>query len=108
MKTFQDRLGISQPIRVKLVDHNPKLASSEPSGDGYLISVDIGFLSTLDEGERRAMLAHEMGHIWIFTHHPFLQTEDLANRVAGRLVSEKGLQAVYEKVSSHAKPVSTK
>ena len=30
---------------------------------------------------------HELGHVWIFTHHPYLQTEQLANRIAMRLVS---------------------
>jgi hypothetical protein len=39
-----------------------------------------------------------MGHVWIFTHHPYLQTEQLANRIAMRLVSRENLQQVYEKV----------
>ena len=41
------------------------------------------------------MLAHELGHVWIYTHHPYLQTEQLANRVAMRAVAREQLVAVY-------------
>jgi hypothetical protein len=33
-----------------------------------------------------------------FTHHPYLQTEELANEVALRVVSRESLDEVYEKV----------
>jgi hypothetical protein len=34
-------------------------------------------------GEKlRAVIAHEFGYIWIFTHHPFFQTEALTNQKA--------------------------
>jgi hypothetical protein len=36
--------------------------------------------------------------VWIFTHHPFLQTEVLANQIAQRLVPRSSLVQVYEKV----------
>ena len=36
--------------------------------------------------------------MWIFTHHPFLQTEVLANQIAQRLVPRSSLVHVYEKV----------
>ena len=39
-----------------------------------------------------------MGHVWIYTHHPYLQTERLANDVALRVVSPELLVPVYEKV----------
>ncbi|MNC89431.1 hypothetical protein D3C83_53670 [compost metagenome] len=48
--------------------------------------------------ELEAILAHELGHIWIFTHHPYLQTEALANRIAMRIVTRESLVTVYEKV----------
>jgi len=47
---------------------------------------------------REAAIAHELGHVWIFTHHPFLQTEVLANQIAQRLVPRSSLVQVYEKV----------
>jgi hypothetical protein len=39
-----------------------------------------------------------MGHIWVFTHHPYLQTEALANQKASELVPRESLRKVYEKV----------
>jgi hypothetical protein len=44
------------------------------------------------------VVAHELGHVWIFTHHPYLQTERLADTVAMRVVSRKSLDRVYAKV----------
>jgi len=43
-------------------------------------------------------VAHELGHVWIFTHHPYLHTEELANSIALRLVDRAALDAVYDKV----------
>jgi hypothetical protein len=36
--------------------------------------------------------------VWIFTHHPFLQTEELANQIAMQVVPRDTLAAVYDKV----------
>jgi len=36
--------------------------------------------------------------VWIFTHHPYLQTEELANQIAMRAVSRASLERVYAKV----------
>jgi hypothetical protein len=52
----------------------------------------------MNDGELDAAVAHEMGHIWIFTHFPYLQTESLANQQALKLVSRSELQKVYEKM----------
>jgi Zn-dependent peptidase ImmA (M78 family) len=46
----------------------------------------------------KSTVAHELGHVWIFTHHPYLQTESLANQIAERVVSRESLVQVYEKV----------
>jgi predicted Zn-dependent protease len=55
-------------------------------------------LDVLTDDEVRAAIAHELGHVWVFTHHPFLQTEELANRIAMRAVSRETLERVYDKV----------
>lgn len=104
VQEFRDRLGISESVSVVIVPHNPHLASAERSPDDphrFVISLDAPFLATLDVDEARAVLAHEMGHVWIFTHHPYLQTEKLANRNAARLVSSVILDRVYQKVGAH-------
>ena len=45
---------------------------------------DAAFLDTLTDDEVEAEVAHELGHVWIFTHHAYLQTEGLANQIAMR------------------------
>jgi hypothetical protein len=40
--------------------------------------------------------------VWIFTHHPYLQTESLANSVAMRVVSRESLTKTYDKVWKRA------
>jgi predicted Zn-dependent protease len=62
------------------------------------LSVEASFLDTLTDSELEAAVAHELGHVWIFTHHPFLQTEELANKIAMRAVTRETLQRVYAKV----------
>ena len=49
-----------------------------------------------------AVVAHELGHVWIYTHHPYLQTEELANEVAMRVVSRAILEGLYKKVWERA------
>ncbi len=98
---FSRRLGISQKISVVLVPHNPRLASVEPldtKGDAFVMSFEAAFLQTLDQQELRAAVAHELGHVWIFTHFPYLQTEALANQQALKLVRRQDLERVYQKV----------
>ena len=50
------------------------------------------------------MVAHELGHVWIFTHHPYLQTEAGANQIAERLVARQTLERVYAKVWPEGAP----
>jgi hypothetical protein len=46
-------------------------------------------------------MAHELGHVWVFTHHPYLQTEKLANQIAMRVVTRDSLVSVYRKLWEH-------
>jgi Peptidase family M48 len=63
-----------------------------------LESIEDGFLNELNDDDLRAVIAHELGHIWILTHHPYLQTEQLANKIAMRLVTRESLVTAYGKV----------
>lgn len=95
------RLEINEKVHIVLVDHNPLVMSVETlSGRSgpFVISVDREFINELNDQELEAALAHELGHVWIYTHHPYLQTERLANDIAMRVTSRATLQPVYEKV----------
>ncbi len=101
IQEFSRRLGITKRIGFSIVPENSHLFSVEHEkggADGYRISCSEGFLQNLNEREMMAAIAHEMGHVWIYTHFPFLQTESLANRQALRLVSRSDLESVYRKV----------
>src|SRR5262245_35947815 len=74
---MKKELGISQDIEAVVVAKNDLLVSVEPVQyhKGVLqMSFEAGFLNTLDDSDIRAVVAHELGHVWIFTHHPYLQT----------------------------------
>jgi hypothetical protein len=98
------RLGLSASVTATIVQTNPLLASVEPEewGDTFVLSLEKSLLDRLDDEELRAVVAHELGHVWIFTHHPFLQTESLANSVAMRVVSRESLERVYDTVEQRA------
>ena len=94
-------MEITSPIVVSIVPRNPLMMSVEAPTDTrqtFLLSVEASFLDTLTDDELEAAVAHELGHVWIFTHHPFLQTEELANKIAMRAVTRETLQRVYAKV----------
>ena len=95
---FMERLTLTQKVAVSVVPRNPLMFSVEFDNAGFLLSVEEDFVGELSEEELEAAVAHELGHIWIFTHHPYLQTEALANEVAQRLVPRANLEQVYEKV----------
>ena len=100
-KEFKEKLGISVAVPIAIIDKNERLASVRPipgRNDAYLLEVDAPFFQSLTEEEKRAIVAHELGHVWIFTHHPFLQSEPLANEQAERLVTQESLERVYRKV----------
>lgn len=95
------RLEILEPVRLSLVESNPLVVSVETLGTRsgpFVIRADQGFLGTLSPDEIEAALAHELGHVWIYTHHPYQQTERLANDIALRVVSRATLEPVYEKL----------
>jgi hypothetical protein len=92
-------LSISVAVTATLVQSNPLVVSVEPQNDHvFLLAFEQGFADQLDDEELRAVVAHELGHVWIFTHHPYLQTERLANDIAMRVVSRQSLERVYTKV----------
>jgi hypothetical protein len=94
-------LNILERVLVTVVDHNPLVMSVETlSGRSgpFVITADEEFVQSLNDEELKAAVAHELGHVWIYTHHPYLQTERLANDIALRVVSPEVLVPVYEKV----------
>jgi predicted Zn-dependent protease len=60
--------------------------------------MELGFLRMLDDDELQAALAHELGHVWIFTHHPYLQTERVANSIGERAVKRIYFEKLYSKL----------
>jgi hypothetical protein len=97
------RLEITERVHVTLVDHNPLVMSVETLAGRtgpFVITVDREFIGELGRDEVEAALAHELGHVWIYTHHPYLQTERLANDIAMRVVRRAAFEPVYEKVWS--------
>jgi hypothetical protein len=95
------RLSIPNVVVVSLVRSERLVVSVERMRDqdgAFSLSIEEGFLEGLSEDEIAAIVAHELGHVWIFTHHPFLQTEELANDIAMKAVSRETLEEVYAKV----------
>ena len=98
---LRERLQIFESVHFTLVEHNPLVMSVETlagrSGP-FVITADKQFVQSLSDEELKAAIAHELGHVWIYTHHPYLQTERLANDIALRVTSAEVLVPVYEKV----------
>jgi hypothetical protein len=95
------RMSITDTVVVSMVDHNPLVVSVERAKDGasgFSLAIDRDFLDGLTPEDIEAAIAHELGHVWIFTHHPILQTEELANQFAMQFVAQDTLAAVYDKV----------
>jgi hypothetical protein len=94
-------LHVTHAVSVELVAANPLKASVEPvkgAAGTYRLSLERSFLARLTPVELKAVIAHELGHVWIYTHHPYLHTEQLANQIALRVVSRESLDSVYTKV----------
>ena len=95
------RMSIPDTVVVSIVEHNQLVVSVERAKDGagaFSLSIERDFLGGLTTDEIDAVVAHELGHVWVFTHHPFLQTEELANQIAMQVVPQDTLAAVYDKV----------
>jgi hypothetical protein len=98
---MREDLGVVHEVSVELVPSNPLRASVGPvkgAAKTFRLSIDQAFYDQLTEEELRAVVAHELGHVWIYTHHPFLQTEQQANQIALKLVSRGSIEKVYGKV----------
>jgi hypothetical protein len=101
VEDLQKRLSINSVVNIAIVAHHPLVFSVErdPRNKGcYVLSMDLRFALLLKDQELYAALGHEMGHVWIFTHHPFLHTERLANDIAQRVVPREALASVYSKM----------
>ena len=101
---LKTELGIDAAVSAEIVTTNSLLVSVQPF-DGnpgtFRMEFDERFLTSLDQDELKAIVAHELGHVWIYTHHPYLQTERGANTVAMRAVPRASLERVYSKVWEH-------
>jgi hypothetical protein len=98
---LRTKLGIPEEVVASIVPYDPLLVSvAPPEGQTgpFRLSVELAFLQLLTEDELTATIAHELGHVWVFTHHPYLQTEGLANEIAMRVVTRESLERVYAKV----------
>ena len=95
--SLRERLAISADVAVTMVEHDERRLSVRrvPGDSSFALSVERGFAEALTAAQLEAALAHELGHVWIYTHHPYLQTEQLANRIAMRAVPRQQLVAVY-------------
>ena len=94
-------LAIGSEIDIVLVKYHPLVFFVEPEDSSkkrFRLSMEAGFLLQLDDDELLGALAHEMGHVWIFTHFPYLQTEMLANEIGQKMVRRRNFEKVYTKL----------
>jgi hypothetical protein len=94
-------LAITSEIDLILVRYHPLVFAVEPEDSRkrrFQLSMEAGFLLILDDDELLGAMAHEMGHVWIFTHHPFLQTEMLANLIGQKVAPRKSFEKLYTKL----------
>ena len=107
VQELQQKLGISNRIEVAIVEKEYHLVSvvpDPPKGGQFRIRFDKSFLNSLSPSDIRAAVAHELGHVWIFTHHPYLQTENLADQIAVRVVERQDLERLHVKSESFLHP----
>ena len=102
---FVDQLRAALPIpneiQIAVVTYHPLVFSVQPletDKNRFLLTMELGFLFSLDDDELRAAVAHELGHVWIYTHHPFLQTERQANVIGQRIVDRQSFERIYAKL----------
>lgn len=115
VNAMRKELALTHRVSVELVEHNPLKASVEPvkvvtrkgTTQAFRLSIERAFVDKLSAEELRAVVAHELGHVWIYTHHPYLQTEQLANVIAMRIVPREHIVKVYSKVWAEAGPAGS-
>jgi hypothetical protein len=98
---LRGELSIRSEVDIVLVKYHPLVFFVEPEDarkERFRLSMEVDFFLRLDDDELLAALAHEMGHIWIFTHFPSLQTEMLANTIGQRVAPRRSFERVYTKL----------
>jgi hypothetical protein len=101
LDVIKTKLGVPHEVTAQIVAQHPLMVAVAPlpgRRDSFRVSLEAAFIEDLTDEELDAVIAHELGHVWIFTHHPFLQTEQLANQIAMRVVNRRTIEAVYAKV----------
>jgi hypothetical protein len=101
LRELRTALMIDQPVQIAAVAVHPLIFAVSPADmqkSRFILSMELGFLLSIDDEELRAALAHELGHVWIFTHHPFLHTERLANSIAQQAVPRDRFERLYSKL----------
>jgi hypothetical protein len=98
---LRGELSIQNEVDIVLVNYHPLVFFVEPENarkQRFRLSIEVDFFLRLDDDELLAALAHEMGHVWIFTHFPFLHTEMLANTIGQRVVPRRSFERIYAKL----------
>jgi len=98
---LRGELSIRNEVDIALVKFHPLVFFVEPEDGGkqrFRLSMEVDFFLRLDDDELLAALAHEMGHVWIFTHFPFLHTEMLANVIGQRVAPRRSFERIYTKL----------
>jgi hypothetical protein len=104
---LEGRLQMPQHVDVALVPTEVRMVAVQrvrhdaATPDDFIIRLDEQFFESLNEEELTAALAHELGHVWISTHHPYLQTEALANEIAMKAVPRESMKKIYAKLWLH-------
>jgi len=101
LDAIKTKLALPHEVTAEIVEHHPLMVAVEPvrgRKGAFVVSLEAAFIDQLTDQELDAVIAHELGHVWIFTHHPFLQTEQLANEIAMQVVSRQTIESVYAKV----------
>lgn len=109
VNAFRAQLEIGEEVQISIVPREQRLVSVQrldEEENTFVLTFDRRFLDALNEEELTGVIAHELGHVWIFTHHPFLQTERLANDIAMKVVPRETLVRVYQKVSVYSDQVA--
>jgi hypothetical protein len=106
---LRGELSIRNEVDIVLVKYHPLVFFVEPEDarkQRFRLSMEVDFLLRLDDDELLGALAHEMGHVWIFTHFPFLQTEMLANVIGQRVAPRRSFERIYTKLWAYERTTS--